>query len=372
MYYHAISIILSLPLSICNQGPCQRLVYIIFASIIVDIYLQCWYCSLIFRSIIFLSFIIKEIEEKVRIKVIRNKNDTNKRVMCMELDPNFVKDNPQLNMMSLGEYLSQLKPAEESSFNHLFLQKELEITIGGLLLKSLGKTYGAALLPILGAGSVASSISGLSSKISKFFAKCILLDGTDADTVVDPLSLDLSLMEIVSFVNLYQKTTTPSSTEITPLQYLSRGENAAGPLAYDLGDGEFPMTFDMLNDFEKYVISMEARILEANGEYGPNDLSFPESTPINERLLPGLQLGKGTLKYTHTKREGVEHRLLCVLLNKMSHNYYTLAMGDKMEDCFKVLCNGKECLFPEELIEALRVCGHKVVSTPFCVYLSFV
>ena len=338
---------------------------------------------------------VKEIEKNVSlVKVVRNKtsptNTTNNnkkknRVICMELDDKFIKNNPKWNMMSLGAYLSQLEPADDDSgllFNHLFLQKELEITIGDMLLKSLGKTYGAALLPILGAGSVAGSIATLSNKISKFLAKSILLksdDDDDDDTenaaespaeAFDPLSLDLSLMELVSFVNLYQKTITQdntSSSYVTPLEYLSRGENAAGELAYDMGDDDdddnskFPRIFDM-NEFETYVTKMEDRIIVLLDEYDPNDRSFPPPTPINERLLPGLYLGKGDIKYTHTKREGIEHRLISVLLNKLCHNYYKLAKGGNVGECFKVVCGGKRCLFPEELIQALIDCGHKVVS----------
>ena len=50
----------------------------------------------------------------------------------MELDPNFVKSYPDWSMMSLGEYLSQLEPADKENtvFNRIFLQKELNIIIG--------------------------------------------------------------------------------------------------------------------------------------------------------------------------------------------------------------------------------------------------
>jgi len=330
---------------------------------------------------------VKEIEKNVKlVKVIRNKNAKNihnRRVTCLELDPSFIANNTEWNMISLGEYLSQLQPADDSGFNKLFLQKELEITIGQMLLESLGKTYGAALLPILGVGSVTGSIAGVSNKISKFLAKSIMSsddkdegnNNTGTTTTFDPLSLDLSLMEIVSFVNLYQKTITPdnsSPSHVTPLEYLSRGENAAGDLAYDLGkeDGVFPAVFDM-NEFELYVKKMEDRILEKDGKYDPEDRSFPPPTPINERLLPGLHLGKGDLKYTHTKREGIEHRLICVLLNKLCHNYYKLAKGGKLEDCFKVICSGKECFFPEELIQALVDMGHKVEVCPRVIMTNF-
>eukprot|EP00978_Attheya_sp_CCMP212_P002714 scaffold5582_cov55-Attheya_sp.AAC.1 len=312
---------------------------------------------------------VKEIEKSLSlVKVVRNKNlsvGKKNRVICMELDPAFVKENAEWNMMSFGEYLSQLEPAEQSGFNDLFLQKELEITIGDTLLKRLGRTYGAALLPLLGVSSVAGSIAGLSHKISKFLARSILSDDKEADAASDPMSFDISLMEIVSFVNLYQKMISPDNgpSRITPLEYLRRGENASGDLAYDLGNGDFPTTFDVDNDFERYVTMMEERILDKEDKYDPNDRSFPPPAPINEGLLPGLHLGQGDLKCTHTKRESIEHRLLCVLLNKLSHNYYKLREG-KLEDCFTVICNEKQCLFPEEFVQSLVDCGHKVEICP--------
>ena len=316
----------------------------------------------------------------------------------MELDPNFVKSHPDWSMMSLGEYLSQLEPADKENtvFNRIFLQKELNIIIGKFLLDTLGATYGAALLPMLGAGSAVSSIAGVSSAISKFVAKSILQDddskedegeednaNTAATRVQDAMSFDLSLMELISFVNLHQKVSSGDSNS-TPLTRLRLGENMSGnPLAYDLDDNgkSFPTTtFDLDNEFIKYVTMMEERILQQEGEYDPNDRSFPPSVPINERLLPGLYLGKGDLQYTHTKREGIEHRLLCVLLNKLCYNYHKLATSSssskeqdmtKTEDCFKVICNGQTCIFPEELIQALIDCGHTVEVCPRVILSNF-
>jgi hypothetical protein len=323
---------------------------------------------------------VKEIEKNVALaRVVRNKNATKKnRVVCMELDPNFVKANPDWKMMSFGEYLTQLEPAEDNAFNQIFLQKELNILIGKFLLDTMGRTYGAALLPLMGAGSVAASIAGISSAVSKFVAKSILEDGggnnNEEKTIHDAMSFDLSLMELISFVNLNQKVNTiDGTTTSTPLNRLRLGENLDGDLAYDLDDGSFPTTFDLDNNFINYVTMMEERILKKEGKYNPNDRSFPPSVPINERLLPGLYLGKGDLQYTHTKREGIEHRLLCVLLNKLCHNYHKLASQQvvKVEDCFKVICNGQTCIFPEELIQALVDCGHTVEVCPRVILSNF-
>lgn len=106
-------------------------------------------------------------------------------------------------------------------------------------------------------------------------------------------------------------------------------------------------------------------------EYDPLDRSFPPPVPINERLLPGLFLGKGGLKLTHTKRESNEHRLLCLLLNKLSHNYYKLSQKESLENCFAVLCDGKKCYFPEQLLQALVDCGHKVEVCPRVITTNF-
>jgi len=234
----------------------------------------------------------------------------------------------------------------------------------------------------MGAGSVAATIAGISSAVSKFVARSILEDGgvvgegggiDEEKTIHDAMSFDLSLMELISFVNLHQKVNTIDDTATsTPLNRLRLGENLDGDLAYDLDDGSFPTTFDLDNDFINYVTMMEERILKKEGKYDPNDRSFPPSIPINERLLPGLYLGKGDLQYTHTKREGIEHRLLCVLLNKLCHNYHKLAsQKGKVEDCFRVVCNGKACIFPKEFIQALIDCGHTVEVCPRVILSNF-
>lgn len=187
-------------------------------------------------------------------KVVRNKNaDTRKkRVICMELNPEFVRSNPGWSMMSFGEYLSQLEPADKSSpFNQLFYQKELEILLGKVLLDKLGSTYGAALLPMLGAGSVVSKLSGISGKISRFIAKSVLAD--DNETAVDPLQFNLSLMEMTSGINLYHKAM-DHKDDVSPIEYLRRGEKGYGNIAYDSGkDGDFPRVFDLETDFRTYI-----------------------------------------------------------------------------------------------------------------------
>lgn len=187
---------------------------------------------------------------------------------------------------------------------------------------------------------------------------------------VDPLQFGLSLMEITSGINLYQKGST-QEVDLTPIEYLSRGEKGLGDLSYDAGDEIFPMVFDVDKDFYNYVLKMEHRILAKDWGYDPTDRSFPPPTPISERLLPGLCFGKGGLKCTHTKREGIEHRLICLLLNKLSHNYYKLSRKKTLDDCFVVICGVKKCYFPEQLLQALVDCGHTIEVCPRVMTTNF-
>lgn len=340
---------------------------------------------------------LNEIENKLAVRVVRNKDTTsnkkNHRVICMELDPAFVAAHPTWPMMSLGEYLTQLEPAKDSlPLSHLFLRKELELTIGDLLLRTLGRTYGAALLPILGTGSVVASIGGLSSRIARFLERSILPTEEEeeedskakmtttkgaaaaAAAVLDPMSIDLSLIEIVSLLNVYQKSIPSSTDPLSPLVYLSRGESGEmGELAFDNGDGTFPTTFNMDTEFHMYVAAMQHRILETDKSYDPEDKSYPLPTPISPRLLPDLYFGKSPdVKCTHSKHECIEHRLVCVLLNKLCHNYYKLSRsGGTEEECFVVVCAGERCLFPEELLTAMSRCGHTIEVCPRSMVTNF-
>ena len=309
------------------------------------------------------------------VKVIRNKDKdlTGRRVKCMELNPTFLETHPEWNILSLGEYLSQLEPTDKTTFNRLFLQKELEVTLMRTLLKAGGETFGTALLPLVGVGTVSGLLGKVAHLVSIFFSKCILTEEGCKDEVIDPLAFDMSLLEVISMINMNQKFNPPSSNKstakVTPLEYLQRGENAYKE-AYDNGDGSFPMKFDVDKDFDLYVTLMEDRLRE-KGDYDPQSKKFSPSKPVHERLLPGLHIGQGDLDYTHTNRESIQHRLTCLLINKLAYNYYRLSQGSRIDDCFKVICDGKECLFPEEFIQALVDCGHRVEMCPRVIISTF-
>ena len=247
----------------------------------------------------------------------------------MELSPKFVEANPEWNMISLGEYLTSLEPADKVGFNCLFLQKELEVTLMRTLLKVGGETYGAAFLPLVGAGTVSGFIGKIANSVSSYFAKCILTDEGDKDEVIDPLALDISLFEVISMINMNQKFNSSSTNRstVSPLDYLQRGEKSY-ETAYDNGDGSFPARFNLEEDFDKHVTLMEERRREKGEDYDPHSKKFPPSKPVHERLLPGLHIGQGNLDYTHTNRESIQHRLTCLLINKLAYNYHKLSQGN--------------------------------------------
>jgi hypothetical protein len=73
---------------------------------------------------------------------IKCTNDDTKRIRCLELNPAYVEEHRERwTLISLGEYLSQLRPGSEAP---RFLKKELEIVIGSALIKYLGHSYGLA------------------------------------------------------------------------------------------------------------------------------------------------------------------------------------------------------------------------------------
>ena len=129
----------------------------------------------------------------------------------MELNPAFLQANSEWNILSLGEYLSQLETADKNSFNQLFLQNELEVAIMQTLLNADGGTLRTELLPIVGEGSVSGAIAKISHSVSNYFTKCILTEEIDKDEIKDTLTFDLSLLEIISMININKKFN-PSST----------------------------------------------------------------------------------------------------------------------------------------------------------------
>lgn len=326
---------------------------------------------------------IEEIERSSsKVEIYREKNYTEnqqqRKVRCLELHPDFVeKYKDQWQLMSLGQYLSSLRRGEGTveAEAEAFFKKELEITIGKLLLKFLGKMYGAALLPAIGNVSVDSFLEKKASQMSGFIAKRVLSDDCDNTAVQEELgTFPLTLSEVASILNVNQTLGGKSNMTDTPLEFLCKGELDIFEHSFD---GLIPNPFMLETDFEKTIAQMEDRVRKSDNndvKYDPNDKSLPDPTPINSQILPDLHMGLGGTCNTHTKRETLINRLTALLLNKLSYNYYKQVKNEK--DLFRVEYNGEICQYPNEFIQALINTGHKVDVCPrtqisnFGLYLS--
>ena len=335
---------------------------------------------------------IQNIESNfTEVKVYREKViSTNPHIKCLELSQKFVeKHSGACKMMSLGQYLSSLRYTSEDENTESFLKKQLEATIGKLLLNYLGKTYGSALLPmVVGSGTsvdqylndfAAKMAMWVSSKmISNKHQHNIVQSNSDSnDHEQHPLNLTgqaeeeiatfpLSLSELISLMNINQTLIGSGKLSTSPLDMLQRGEIDQYEHAFE---EIIPNPFILERDFEKAIQTMEDQIRESNPSYDPDDKSVSEPVPINERLLPDLYLGTGSACNSHTQRESLVNRLTAILLNKLSYNFYKQEQNEK--DLFEVRYNDESCVYPDEFVQALIHNGHEVDACPRSQITSF-
>jgi hypothetical protein len=90
----------------------------------------------------------------------------------LELNPEFVEANKHFPMVSLGQYLSSLRPAMLPKDMELsdWMETELQATMGVLLLSYLGPSFGKTMLPSLGFGAVQSKTHAIASTIARWWA----------------------------------------------------------------------------------------------------------------------------------------------------------------------------------------------------------
>lgn len=334
---------------------------------------------------------VEEIEHhysKVRVHRVRDEIAPNRahNIDCLELNPKFIKRfEGKFQMMSLGSYLSTLRLPrppprdnenndDDNQNNHAkeiskFVRKELEMTLGKLLLNSFG-SYGAALLPLSGADSIDSYLNGIASKMGAWASKQILSNnsistirtddnGIDEDGDNDIAIFPFTMVELVSILNINSTVAGGGNMTKTPLEFLEIGEIDMFEHNFD---GLISNPFVLEEDFEKTIKRMEHRIRDTDESYDPFDKSIPPPVPINERVLPDLYLGSGDTCYSHTKRETLANRLTAVLLTKLSYNYYKLSKNEK--DLFEVDYKGETCQHPDEFLQALINHGHSVDVCP--------
>lgn len=370
----------------------------------------------------------------------------NKVIKCLELHPEFVKEHSSSwQLCSLGQYLSSLRfftdnknndnatttiknsDGQTNSMASKLLEKELYVVMASLLIQSFGPSIGSALLPMLGTGKVESLLGTVASKIISYIIAHVLVDhNVDWDPIGDMACLPMNVMELISFVNLNQKVRSDSKIDISPIEWMERGEVGFNPTYYtppllseddpDTSSDEdkseieisendaaaattttpkilIPNPFIIEDHFEAAILGLEDRIrtgqedscmesttsttITSDGDggkkdvYDPDDRSTAEPTPINPVILPDLYLGWGNAKLTHTKREILRNRLFAVLLTKLSHNYTRLQKNEDQGSYFVVQMNGKDCLFPNEFIEALLDSDHKIEVCPRSAITTF-
>ncbi|CAB9497137.1 Arginine repressor, C-terminal domain [Seminavis robusta] len=346
-----------------------------------------------------------------------------REIRCLELNEKFVKlHRDRWKLMSLGEYLTSLRPSLPGSSNEneddkgfggklpQFIEMELETTIGAVLLRALGRRFGGAVLPLLGITDIQSRTAKIATSIASWWVSHYVvrdhLEQKKQQLLQDAGTLPLNLSEMVAFANLNEKFV-PSMMEVKSLEWMRRGEVGYSPtFGKPLANEEENNESDDKDNTEKspdlipnpFVVSLHwhaaieglesllksgdtttfpdtpnAEARESMVEYDPEDRSFPEPSPINERLLPDLHLGWGDAQCTHTKREIVANRLMCVLFNKLSYNYYK--REQKESDLFVVKmdesANAKAVICPQSFLQALLDAGHHVEMCPRSHITSF-
>ena len=429
-------------------------------TITVDIplqFIQLVAIVIVIGAIIFFfrySASIKRHHEMVKQKLIRglvyrDKNsEPNKVIKALELHPAFVKEHASSwQLCSLGQYLSSLRfftddnnnanttttiknsDGQTNSMASKLLEKELYVVMAALLIQSFGPKIGSALLPMLGTGKVESLLGTVASKIISYIIAHVLVDhNVDWDPIGDMACLPMNVMELISFVNLNQKLKTEYKIDVSPIEWMERGEVGFDPTYYtpplpednpdtttsdedkiknkrsendttaDITTATskvlIPNPFIIEDHFEAAILGLEDRIrtdqkdscmesttsttITSDGGgggkmdvYDPDDRSTAEPTPINPVILPDLYLGWGNAKLTHTKREILRNRLFAVLLTKLSHNYTRLQKNESKDSYFVVQMNGKNCLFPDEFIGALLDSDHKIEVCPRSAITTF-
>lgn len=355
-----------------------------------------------------------------------------KVIRALELNPSFVQDCSKQGwqLTSLGQYLTSLRinafnrTGEPMDFPRL-LEREVEVTIGATLLRSLGPRLGRVLLPMIGISQFDTWLGKLSASVASYLASHFMAEVSESwDPTQDRAAFPFAVAEVVSFININQKLRSQPPTGPTSLDWMQRGEIGCNPSYASIseeGDESNPDTdrdllipnpFIVEKHFHAALSGLEdkirtqshvtatstppnAEIAHTTEKYFPDDRSLPPPTPINQRLLPDLHLGYvryifvvlnevfgrltfvffylswGSAKCTHTKREILRNRLFAVLFTKLSYNYLAVEQHGETANLFKVCYNGHESTFPDEFVQALERNGHTIQVCPRSTITTF-
>lgn len=365
---------------------------------------------------------LRLLEQRLEHGLVYRDPEAPQHIRCLELEKAFLQQyGMDFPMMSMGQYLSQLRvtPSEDGLQQELpaLLQKELQAVLGGYLLSQLGPRIGPFMLPLLGITQVDSWLTAIAGTAASFIAARLLVEDIEANQQSSGYDVagafPFTVGEMVGMTNLNQKMTRYGSSNVTALDKLRQGEvgydirydesltkvagsgqeSSPNPRFDTQSEGEsdskdprnqplmVPNPFLLQDHLESSIQAMEERMRtnsKARVKYDPDDVSFPPPVPLSERVLPDLYLGWGDATCTHTQRELLLNRIISVLLNKLSYNYYLLEQcgeqnGDSSDasSLFVVNVNGIPCYFPDEFIQALIDMGHQIEVCPRSTVTTF-
>jgi hypothetical protein len=272
------------------------------------------------------------------------------------------------------------------------VQLELESGLALALLKALGPNMGAALLPVVGIGPVQSKAKSLASDIATKWLMSdkdeIAIGGSnDKGGIPIPFMTLLAITDANAKLNSSGKSPENMETsDVSAIDMMKAGEvvfdgvsfsevslieqfdfDAAiaemeqkldqPEVCFDIGDCQLKGAQDSASEDEPIPSSKPSG-------YDPDDRAMVEPVPINERLFPGLHLGWGSAKSSHTKREVLKMRLLSVILNKLGANYYRISNGENGIFSVRMAATEKPITTPSEFIQALIDSGHTVEAVP--------
>lgn len=261
---------------------------------------------------------------------------------------------------------------------------------------------GRVFLPAIGLGPVQGMTESLAAKVSSEWMWPTNHDSSRCNGVaMDKGFLPVSILTVLSFsdrnaqVQSKRKSTpTDAKRSLTAIDRMKLGEVAASPCFgsskknpkdTEARESLVPNPFVVSRHFTHAVKVMEELIaterekkdtsgipIDASYKYDPDGRSMPEPVPANPRLLPGLHLGWGAAKCTHTHREIVNNRLLSVLLNRLGANYHIHAYKQN-EDIFALQMTDDDdpVTTPSEFVRKLIESGHQVTVCPRTHVTSF-
>ena len=286
------------------------------------------------------------------------------------------------NVMSLGEYISSLRPfftapsgidgrqhpdqessSESSSMIPNWVEGEIQAALAVALFTTVGPQFGTAILPTLGLNLMQKTVRKIASVLSSYMPNFenedhkekgksekgddgILFD--DVDDIYSDLGsvpLSISTMSTGAEINYQrsqrkqkmnnQKGSSMKDT-LSPLDLLRIGE-VGYPLSFarreDCNAGQvdavetvddLPNPFVVSEHWYSTIEQMEERMKCNDDTYDPFSFRMqPPPKVVDERFFPDLYIGWGDhVSCSHNQRQILYNRLMSTLLNRLAYNLH--------------------------------------------------